>query len=294
MLEQAASDVLILLDCCAAASSASDAGKGVTELLAACGFETWAPGVGKHSFTRSLIDELRDWMEGPALSIVKLHSEVLTRIKYWKPRYSRTGYYEQRKTPIYICLANEGNQRSIQLHPIKPRESLYPDPTVPPSPISSLNSSSEDLMASAAESSQTSLSQEENGINYKGPKVLISVALEEDQLLHTNEWLEWLESVPAFAKATHVEGIYRANSSLLLLILPVEIWDMLGENKAVQFLAFVNSRNLLTAQLSPPSKLTNENFTRQGPMLLNPNKSEPERNTPINYQPEGKHIISVS
>ena len=76
MLEQADSDVLILLDCCAAASSASDAGKGVTELLAACGFETWAPGVGKHSFTRSLIDELKDWIEGPSLPIVKLHSDT--------------------------------------------------------------------------------------------------------------------------------------------------------------------------------------------------------------------------
>lgn len=294
MLEQAASDVLILLDCCAAASSASDAGKGVTELLAACGFETWAPGVGKHSFTRSLIDELKDWIEGPSISIVKLHSEVLARIKYWKPRYSRTGFCEQRKTPIYICLANEGKQRSIQLHPIKPRESLHPDPAVPPSPLSSLNSSSEDLMVSAAESSQTSLSQEENGIDYKGPKVLISVALEEDQLLHTMEWLEWLESVPAFARAAHVEGIYKAGSSLLLLILPVEIWDMLGENKAVQFLAFVNSRNLLTVQPSPPSRITNKTFTTQEPTLLNSEKSEPECDIPLYCQSEGKHIMSVS
>ena len=294
MLEQAASDVLILLDCCAAASSASDAGKGVTELLAACGFETWAPGVGKHSFTRSLIDELKDWIEGPSLSIVKLHSEVLARIKYWKPRSSRTGYCEQRKTPIYICLANEGKQRSIQLHPIKPRESPYPDPAIPSSPISSLNSSGEDLMASAAESSQTSLSQEENGVDYKGPKVLISVALEEDQLLHTNEWLEWLESVPAFAKAAHVEGIYKTGSSLLLLILPVEMWDMLGENKAVQFLAFVNSRNLLTAQSSPPYKLTNQKFTTPGPTLLDPDKFESEGETPIDWQPEGKHIMIVN
>ncbi len=293
MLEQAASDVLILLDCCAAASSTSDAGKGVTELLAACGFETWAPGVGKHSFTRSLINELKDWVEGPSLSIVKLHSEVLARIKYWKPRYSRTGYCEQRKTPIYICLANEGKQRSIQLHPIKPQESLFPDPAVPQSPISSLNSSSEDLMASAAESSQTSLSQEENGINYKGPKVLISVALEEDQLLHTNEWLEWLESVPAFAKAAHVEGIYKADSSLLLLILPVEIWDMLGDNKAVQFLAFVNSRNLLAAQPLPLSTLTNETFTTQGPMLLSTDKPNPDRDTRIDCKPGGNRIISV-
>ena len=47
MLEQAKSDVLILLDCCAAASSATGSGNGITEIVAACGFETWAPGVGR-------------------------------------------------------------------------------------------------------------------------------------------------------------------------------------------------------------------------------------------------------
>ena len=34
VLERAEPDVLILLDCCAAASSAADAGSGVTELIA--------------------------------------------------------------------------------------------------------------------------------------------------------------------------------------------------------------------------------------------------------------------
>ena len=118
------------------------------------------------------------------------------------------------------------------------------------------------------------------------------MALEEDQLLHTNEWLEWLESVPAFAKAAYVEGIYKTGSSLLLLILPVEMWDMLGENKAVQFLAFVNSRNLLTPESSPPSKLTNQKFTTPGPMLLDPDKFESKYETP--RQPEGKHIMIVN
>ena len=292
-LEQAASDVLILLDCCAAASSASDAGKGVTELLAACGLETWAPGVGERSFTRSLIDELKDWIESPSLSTVKLHSKVPARIKYWKPRDSRTGNCEQRKTPIYICLANEGKYRSIKLHPLKPQESLAPDPAIPQSPISSPNSGDEDMMTSAAESSRTSLSQEENGINCKGPKVLISVALEEDQLLHTNEWLKWLESVPAFAKAVHIEGIYKADSSLLLPIMAVEVWDMFEESKAVQFLAFVNSRNLLAAPSLPPSKPTNETSTTRGPMLLNTDRLNPDRDNHIDCQPGGHHIMSV-
>lgn len=42
-LEYAESDVLLLLDCCAAASSVEGAGSGVTEVIAACSFETWEP-----------------------------------------------------------------------------------------------------------------------------------------------------------------------------------------------------------------------------------------------------------
>ena len=146
-------------------------------------------------------------------------------------------------------------------------------------------------MVSAAESSRTSLSQEENGIDYKGPKVLISVALKEDQLLHTNEWLEWLESVPAFAQTAHVEGIYKAGSSLLLIVLPVEMWDMLGEDKAVQFIAFVNSRNLLKARPSPPPKLTNQKSTTQALISLRPKNRE---FGPIYYPPEGRDMVVVS
>lgn len=39
MLETTQPDVLMLLDCCAAASSVSSSGTGLTELVAACGFE---------------------------------------------------------------------------------------------------------------------------------------------------------------------------------------------------------------------------------------------------------------
>lgn len=86
-LEYAESDTLILLDCCAAASSISGTGSAVTEVIAACGFETWAPGVGEHSFTRSLIDELKYWGRDHTLSVATLHNKVLSRIKYWKPRF---------------------------------------------------------------------------------------------------------------------------------------------------------------------------------------------------------------
>lgn len=49
MLEEADCDVLILLDYCVAASSTAETGNGVTELVAACGFEPWPPGVSGYS-----------------------------------------------------------------------------------------------------------------------------------------------------------------------------------------------------------------------------------------------------
>jgi hypothetical protein len=59
------SDVLVLLDCCAAASSAPRRRDAVIETIAACGFEGKAPPPGEHSFTTSLIEVLEDWINAP-------------------------------------------------------------------------------------------------------------------------------------------------------------------------------------------------------------------------------------
>ncbi|KAL8962147.1 MAG: hypothetical protein Q9193_001414, partial [Seirophora villosa] len=92
MLEEADSDVLILLDCCAAGSSAGGSGKGINQMIAACGFESFAPGVGEHSFTRALIEELKYYeLRGP-ISTALLHNKILARAKKaWNPRYASDG-----------------------------------------------------------------------------------------------------------------------------------------------------------------------------------------------------------
>ena len=157
-------------------------------------------------------------------------------------------------------LANEGKPRSIHLAPINPPNASFIDDK------SSLvySSSSPSLKgdnnarvgADGADiaSSQSSLSLDANSARYKGPKVLLSLALEEDQALKASDWLEWLRSVPIIAKAAYMEGIYASDSSFLLLIMLVEVWDMLPASRAVSFLAFVNSRNLLGSSSNGMSK----------------------------------------
>ncbi|KAI4257149.1 MAG: hypothetical protein L6R42_005834 [Xanthoria sp. 1 TBL-2021] len=132
MLEEADSDVLVLLDCCTAASSGGGYSKGTTteiiaacgfgapEIIAVCAFGAFAPGVGEHSFTRSLIEELRWYAQRPGpISTPFLYNKVLARAKKsWNPGYTTDGSYEWRRTPIHIHLADRSNQRCIELTPL--------------------------------------------------------------------------------------------------------------------------------------------------------------------------------
>jgi hypothetical protein len=73
LFERAKSDVLVLLDCCAAASSAPRGGDSHMETIAACGFESRAPPPGEHSFTTTLTEVLQDWVNTPSFSVTMLH-----------------------------------------------------------------------------------------------------------------------------------------------------------------------------------------------------------------------------
>ena len=79
------------------------------------------------------------------------------------------------------------------------------------------------------------------------PHVLVSLALEGEQLLEIGAWDKWLKECPAFIKFAQVEGMYKSHSTLLLLSLPVVIWDLLPDDFACSFVAYVESTNYLTA-----------------------------------------------
>ena len=251
MLEEAESDVLVLLDCCAAASSGGTAGQGVTEVIAACGFEAPASGVGHHSFTSNLTDELRYLGRSRAsFTTAFLHNKVLARLKQsWNPRYMSDEHRERRRTPFYIHLADSAKQRCIELGPhlapppapSNPQSGSSEQSSVP----STSTSSSEDVdMLGLGQVSQSSSSEDGPGSEFALPQVLISVALEDQQMLHTSDWVEWLKNFPAIAKSVHIQGVYKCDSTLLHLSLPVALWDVIPSNPAISFISFIKTHNL--------------------------------------------------
>ena len=106
---------------------------------------------------------------------------------------------------------------------------------------------------SATTSIPSSVSSPGRGSEQCYPTVLIAVALEEDQSLQLDTWVEWLRDIPAIAKYARVEGIYESYSSLMLLSLPVNIWDLIPNNPAVSFIGFIKSQDYLKNQPSESS-----------------------------------------
>lgn len=134
-LEESQSDVLIVLDCCASGMSNTDEGKhilihlihcsialtisagnGVTELLAACAFNSIANGVGPFSFTHALISQLRKLVYVPVFSIGYLYNLLFTEIQSWRLENS-----QHKKAPIHLVLTQDHRlPRSITLSAKRP------------------------------------------------------------------------------------------------------------------------------------------------------------------------------
>jgi hypothetical protein len=103
LFAEARSDVLILLDACAAASATARSLRGSMEAIMACGFESKAPPPGEHSFTNTLISILEEWVDRRSFSASCLHAEILSQLKLKENKKGREGKkLEWCVTPIHI------------------------------------------------------------------------------------------------------------------------------------------------------------------------------------------------
>lgn len=260
---------MFLLDCCSAASAAtsSQTVAGTKETIAACAFETQAPEPGAHSFTCELIEVLHKWKYRAPFSVAMLHSELLVNLRHPKPKRDMFGkIVESRRTPVYFVTTSDSKAISIELasYPekiqdrqsegrsrkrrwISPERALTEDElesstTTPPISKSSV----EDPLPMSSESGNYAQDQLNHVLpdgDLAIPHVLISLALEGEQLLEVGAWNKWLSDFPAFAKYARIEGMYKSHSTLLVLSVPVVIWNLVPDHLACSFIGYVHSIN---------------------------------------------------
>ncbi|KAI8634599.1 hypothetical protein F5Y19DRAFT_409236 [Xylariaceae sp. FL1651] len=236
LLERSLSDALILLDCCAgAASAAFPTGNSITETISASSWDAIAPNPGRYSFTSTLIEVLQEWKR-KTFSAAMLHAEILARLKHPRPERRNGNHFEARTTPVHFMMTANHRAPSIEICKMMSHDNLPillpPEPTSGQSSIIQGRASTDEIIGSEP--------------NESVPHVMISLALENDQSLNVDDWERWLASIPALAKYVQVQGVFKSHSTLLLLSLPVMVWDMLPDHHACNFIAFIRSNNLAT------------------------------------------------
>ncbi|KAL5319401.1 hypothetical protein ACEPPN_012453 [Leptodophora sp. 'Broadleaf-Isolate-01'] len=260
LFEQSISDTLFLFDCCSAAAAASSVPSrtnAITETIAACGWETWAPEPGRHSFTNALIEVLEEWIERKSFSAAMLHSEVLSVLKATRPKKR----LEISKTPIYIVTTSNPKTRSIE---IARRNQSSMSQSFEETEISAtaqgtgLTTDASESVAPDDKFDLSSLVATLPDNTFMLPHIIMSVALETDQKLDFNAFERWMKEFPALARYAKIQGIYQSYSTLVLLSVPVVVWNLLPENSACNFVGYTTSDNLLNSELAPQLKAEKE------------------------------------
>jgi hypothetical protein len=249
---------MILLDCCAGAASATfPTGQSITETISASSWDAIAPDPGRYSFTNALIEVLEEWRQR-TFSAAMLHAEILARLKHPRPILINGKHFEARSTPVHFMMTSNHKAPSIELCRLVPRKREPPSPVSPPNELAFWDHPSRPRMIEGRNPAE----QYPLTSNFRMPRisepnedephVLISLALEDDQRLDLNDWETWLAAFPSIAKYVKVQGVFKSHSNLLLLSLPVMVWDFLPDDPACSFVAFIRSNNLLHAQKPGP------------------------------------------
>ena len=250
LLERSLSDVLILLDCCAGAASATfPNGNSITETISASSWDAIAPDPGRYSFTSTLIEVLQEWSKR-TFSAAMLHAEILARLKHPRPEMRNGKHFEARSTPVHFMMTANHRAPSIEMSRIVSADKRPPSPPQE-EPINEGTGPVEGRSVGPQE-----IIGSEPSVDV--PHVMISLALEDDQRLNINDWEHWLQSIPAIAKYVKVQGVFKSHSTLLLLSMPVMVWDLLPENHACNFVAFVRSNNLILKDHDEPVSVDEE------------------------------------
>jgi len=276
-LEHARSDILILLDCCAAGRGHLGDGNGVTELLGACSYETRANGVGSFSFSHQLNMKLGQLARSRrAFTVGELYDQVHEQMQ----SYRRQGVHpnERYPAPVHHFLTRDKTfpSRSIELSVINalprslgsskrpavsfqqvhaPAEQSRPrkrvrwstDEGVEPPPAPGFVTGNQLPGAVIPRLAPDQHLQDQR-------TMLFAVRLHETMPtkdLAVEAFKEWFKNIPANVQdvVCKVEAQFLSDSTLLLVRVPMSVWSCMEGHPALMALGPVRSSNVLCQPL---------------------------------------------
>ena len=219
VLHHTESDLVMILDCCHAAATTK--AYGVKEGLWATNSTARTLGVNDNSFTRNLIHCLKD-LHGTRFNAVMLHQHLMIRYRKRESPMLQT-------EPVYSFLGSEmAPSAELSVHHVT---------TSSPNPSQTITLPGSETL------------------------VLLGVRLKSvNSIPDVTSWGSWLrnnapdevDSVVVLCKRKikdiiRLQGFYESNSVLVLITIPLCLWNRLPSLEAYQFISYVMSTNLVEA-----------------------------------------------
>ena len=261
------SDILLLYDCPhVIQSSATSSKKRVIETLAAHPLDPKRASTASDDkariFTASLIQELAHAAHTKQpLSIIDLHARLISRQQSLSPKDTLTSTAEysilqldattkqpipaRHRLPLHNWLSSK--PRTIVLAPLAAPEAPT-DAERPAVLITAPTTFHEDISS------------------FEGPEVLIACRLQEETL-DTGKWTHWLAAAPKGAQQICITAVYPSvgDSVLLLLRMPVQIWDMLPTSQSLSLVEYTvgDGQSITPGGMTGPKKSQGSTVVRR-------------------------------
>ncbi|KAK1751401.1 hypothetical protein QBC47DRAFT_464121 [Echria macrotheca] len=247
-------DVLLLYDSTHAVQpSEIFTGSGLVETLAASSLDSKNTPDGSRSFTAALVQELAHAAHtSDGLSIADLHQRLITRQQALASKN-----YIADDTYSVVQLDKQTGQPIIE----PPRQRIPTHHLLSDQPRTVFLSP---LQTDAAEQTEplvllTPPIQPERLPD--PPEVLVACRIRE-QTFDVDKWKAWFDAVPDAARGIRITGVYPSFSLLLLIKMPICVWDLLPSSSAFSFVGYTTRRDRENNQGSIPDDIVSDMLER--------------------------------
>ncbi|RDW62598.1 hypothetical protein BP5796_10900 [Coleophoma crateriformis] len=272
LLEDAQSDILLLLDTCAVADAPAAGNHGVKQAIAAYSWEHAARQPSPRSFTSNLVEALTKLGNGRPFSAQRLHEEIISQNHNNFLQENGLSNGASKAAAVHerlpICFTwTPGTLQSIILSPLDPNAPPLPQLSPPlGSPDNNVQGSQNPLEKQNSLPPHTSLIFDE-------PRALVCTTFLGEPSQDMASFKSWLQNTPAAARKIAVEGMFHGPPTVLLISMPIAVWNVVAADRTCCFLGYVNSHNMtfeyqqLVGGMSPNKAATSKEL-EDGKILL--------------------------
>ncbi|KAI1007629.1 hypothetical protein K3495_g598 [Podosphaera aphanis] len=275
-LEDANCDILLLLDTCAIADGPLSGEGSLKHIIAAYPPDQAARDPGPKSFTTNLIEALQRLATGRPFTAQRLHEEIvilkqnklLQHAGLSSDTSNNVSSSNHERMPVYISLTSN-HTREILISPIvhQNHTSQLGSPIVSPE---------QDLLGARIDFEQSLLTKYNsvNDLTFEEPRALVCTTFLGEPSPEMSSFKQWLQNAPVAAAKIDVEGMFHGPPTVLLISMPISVWNVLAADRTCAFLGYVNSHNMtveyqrLINGISPTNKNNTYKELEDGKILL--------------------------